>query len=121
MLEEIEGQHPLENVLTADYREIYNLHEIMDVALEANGKIEEHTAQTLSHAANPNNAKSKDLCTKYQLMHLNYCKERSEWSPSTEVYLCNYFTMFHETNHYSPGNFWCACITFRVHILRTNG
>ena len=64
-----------------------NLHEMMDVVLEDDGRTEEHTAQTLSHVANPKNTKSKDLCARHQLTCLNYCKESSERSPSTEVSL----------------------------------
>ena len=121
MLEEIEAQKPVENVFTEDCREMDNLHEIMDVLLEATGKSEEHTAQTLSYIANPKNEKSKNLHARCQLMHLNYCKERSERSASTEVCLCNYFTMLYDTNRYSPGAFWCMCITLRVHISCTHG
>ena len=85
MLEEIENQKPVENVFTEDCREMHNLHESMDMLLEATGKSEEHAAQTLSHVANPKNPKSKDLHARCHLMHLNYCKERCERSTSTEV------------------------------------
>ena len=47
MLEEIEAQHPLENVLTEDCREMDDLREIMGTDLEAMVKSEEHAAQTL--------------------------------------------------------------------------
>ena len=113
MLEEIENQKPVETVCTEDSREMDNLHEIMDVLLEATGKSEECTAQTSSHIANPKNPKSKDLCARCQLMHLNYCKERSERSASTEVCLRNYFTTLHDANRCSPGTFWCVHSTLR--------
>ena len=106
MLEEIKGQHPVENVLTEDCREMDNLRETMDVVLEATRKSEEHVAQTLSHIANPKSAKSKDFRTRNQLMHLNHHKERLERSPSTEVCLCDYFTILCDTNRYSPRTFW---------------
>ena len=121
MLEEIEAQKPVENVFTEDCREIDNLYEIMDALLEATGKSEECTAQTLSYIANPKNEKSKNLYARHQLMYLNYCKERSERSASTEVCLCNYFTMSYDANRCSPGSFWCMHSTLRVHILCTHG
>ena len=57
MLEEIENQKPVEKVFAEDCREMGNLHEIIDVLLEATGKSEERAAQTLSRTANPKNLK----------------------------------------------------------------
>ena len=74
-----------------------------------------------SHIANPKDTKSKDLHTRHQLMFLNCCKESSERSPSTEVCLCNYFKILHDTNRYSPGTFWCTCSTLWAHVSCTPG
>ena len=48
MPEETEAQKPMGNVLAEDYREMDNLHKTMDTLLEATGKGEEQTTQTLS-------------------------------------------------------------------------
>ena len=97
-----------------------NLHEIIEVVLEATGKCEECASQTLSHIDNPKNSKLKYLQSRYQLTCLNYFKERSEQSLSTELCLLNYFDMLHDASRCSPGSFWCTCSMLRDHVLCTH-
>ena len=75
----------------------------------------------MSCTANPKNEKSKDLCAQYELMHLNYCKENVERSPSTEETLCDYFTTLRDSSRFSPGDFWHMFSTLRARALRTYG
>ena len=71
--------------------------------------------------SNPKNQKSKAICARHQLSHVNYFKEKVKRSPSIEVMLCDYFASLYDSTRFLTGAFWCTCSTLRAHALRAHG
>ena len=105
MLDYIEKQKPVTSLFSDDGKDMGGFHEVIDVCLEDEMKGEEHTAQAMSCIDNPKNRISKALNTRFQLMHVNYCKEKLEMHASTEVTPCNYFVCSHNSARFSPCTF----------------
>ena len=66
------------------------------------GKPEEHATYMLAYATNPKNHKLKCVHARYQLIRMNYFKEKEEFSQSAEISLSKYLTFLHDSKWFKP-------------------